>query len=105
LQTKYCLLRGAQNGSKYHVFIRSVVGGKEKYSCNEWVATPKPMSEDAKKFYDTGLRDFQMNQFPSALSSARKAEELDASNYVVKDLIRKLETTNHEGLVPEKSAE
>jgi hypothetical protein len=105
LQTKYCLLRGAQNGMKYHVFIRTVMNAKEKYSCNEWVATPKPMSEDAKKYYDAGLKDFQINQFQTALSSARKAEELDPDNYEIKDLIRKLETTNHEGLVPEKGGE
>ncbi len=101
LQTKYCLLRGAQNGLRYHVYIRSVVGGQEKYSCSELVIIPQPMSEEAKKYYDQGMEAFDKNNLSAALYAARKAEELDPNNYDIKDLIQKLETTHHEGLVPE----
>jgi hypothetical protein len=104
LQTNYCLLRGAQNGVPYHIIIRSVVGGEEKYSCNEWVVTPRPMLEDAKKFYDIGVDDLKQNDISSALYSARKAEEFDPNNYDIKNLIRELETTHHEGLIPENNA-
>jgi hypothetical protein len=103
LQTKYCLLRGAKNGARYHIIIRSVVGGQEKYSCNEWLAVPQPMSEDARKYYDEGMSYFNQNNLTSALYVTRKAEELDPNNYDIKDLIRKLETSHHEGLVPEES--
>jgi hypothetical protein len=101
LQTKYCLLRGAKNGLRYHIYIRSVVGGQEKYSCNEWIAIAQPMSEDAKKYYDQGLQELNLNKGSSALYDARKAEEFDPNNYDIKNLIQKLETTNHAGLVPE----
>jgi hypothetical protein len=102
LQTKYCLLRGAVNGLPYHVFIRSVVGGQERYECNEWVVTARPMSEDARKYFDQGLAYFKQNNLSAALYSAQKAEEFDPNNYDIKDLIQKLKTTDHEGLVPEE---
>ncbi|HTC22361.1 MAG TPA: fibronectin type III domain-containing protein, partial [bacterium] len=102
LLTKYCLLRGAKNGLRYHIFIRSVVDGQEKYSCNEWVAIAQPMSEDAKKYYDQGLEALNQNKVSTALYAARKAEEFDPNNYDIKNLIQKLETTNHDGLVPEE---
>lgn len=101
LTSNYCLLRGAQNGARYHLFIRSVVGTEEKYRCDEWVTAPRPMSDDAKHFYDAGLQSFNSNNLPAALFSTRKAEESDPNNYEIKDLLRKLENTNHEGLVPE----
>ncbi len=100
LQTKFCLLRGAKNGVRYHVFIQSVVGGQEKYSCNEWVVVARPMSTEAKRYYDRGMDAFNHNQVSAALYSARKAEEYDPNNYDIKDLINKLETSHHEGLVP-----
>jgi homoserine acetyltransferase len=103
LSTKYCLLRGAKNGLRYHLFIRSVVDGKEKFSCDEWVTTPKKMSADAQKYYDQGTAYFDKKDLSSALYTARKAEEFDPNNYDIKNLIRKLETTHHEGLVPEES--
>lgn len=102
LQTKYCLLRGATNGIRYHIIVRSVVGGQEKYACNEWVVTPRPILDDAKKDYDQGVNDFALNDISSALYEARKAEQFDPNNYDIKNLIRKLETTHHEGLVPEE---
>ena len=102
LSTKYCLLRGAKNGLRYHLIIRSVQAGVEKYSCDEWVAVPQPMSEDAKKYFDRGMTSFNQNNLSAALYSARKAEEFDPNNYDIKNLIRKLETTHHEGLVPEE---
>jgi hypothetical protein len=102
LQTKYCLLRGAVNGKRYHIVIRSVVDGQEKYSCQEWVAIPEPMSENAKQFFDDGMKYFNQGDLAGALHAARKAEELDPNNYEVKDLLRKLETTHHEGLVPQE---
>ena len=102
LQTRYCLLRGAKNGLRYHLFIRSVSGGNEKYSCDEWVVTAQPMTEEAKKYYDQGVQAFQQGRISTALYQARQAEELDPNNYDIKDLIRKLQTTNHEGLVPEE---
>jgi len=101
LTGNYCLLRGAQNGVRYHIFIRSVVGTEEKYRCDDWVTEPRPMSDDARHFYDAGLQSFNANDLPAALFSARKAEEVDPNNYEIKDLLRKLETTHHEGLVPE----
>jgi len=101
LTSNYCLLRGAQNGVRYHLFIRSVVGGEEKYRCDEWITAPRPMSDEAKHFYDAGLQSFNANDLPTALFSARKAEEVDPNNYEIKDLLRKLETTNHDGLVQE----
>ena len=102
LQTKYCLLKGAQNAVRYHILIRSVVGGQEKYACNEWVVTARPMLDDAKKYYDQGVNNFNQNKISSALYQARKAEEFDPNNYDIKNLIRKLETTHHEGLVPDE---
>jgi hypothetical protein len=102
LQTKYCLLRGAKNEVRYRVFIRSIIEGKEKYSCEEWVVVPKPMAANAKKFYDQGLAAFEQKRLSAALYAARKAEELDPNNYDIQDLIRKLETSHHEGLVPEE---
>lgn len=102
LQTKYCLLRGAKNGIRYHIIIRSIVDGKEKYSCNEWIAIPQPMSESAQEYYKSGVKYFNDNKLAAALHAAHKAEEFDPNNYEVKDLIRKLETTHHEGLVPEE---
>jgi hypothetical protein len=101
LQTKYCLLRGAKNGLRYHIYIRSVVDGQEKYSCNEWIAIAQPMSGDAKKYYDQGMEAFNQNKVSVALYAARKAEEFDPNNYDIKNLIEKLETTHHDGLVPE----
>ena len=101
LQTKYCLLRGAQNGLRYHIYIRSVVAGQEKYSCGEWVVIAEPMSAEAKKYYDQGMEALEQNKVSTALYAARKAEELDPNNYDIKDLIQKLETTHHEGLAPE----
>lgn len=102
LQTRYCLLKGAKNGLRYHVFIRSVVGDQEKFACNEWVVTAQPMSESAQKYYEQGLAEFRANHTSSALFLARKAEEFDPNNYDIKNLIQKLETTHHEGLVPEE---
>lgn len=102
LQTKYCLLRGASNGIRYHIFVRSVVDGKEKYSCNEWVVTPRPMAENAKAYYDQGVNYFDQDKLSEALYSARKAEELDPNSYDIKNLIRKLETSHHDGLVPDQ---
>ncbi len=101
LKTKYCLLRGAQNGLRYHVYIRAVVGDQEKFSSGEWVVVAQPMLEEAKKYYDQGVEAFGKSKVSIALYSARKAEELDPNNYDIKDLIQKLETTHHEGLVPE----
>jgi len=103
LQTKYCLLRKAKNGVRYHIIIRSVVGGQEKYSCNEWVTTPQPMSAEAKRYYSEAVGFFNQKNLSTALYSARKAEELDANNYEIKDLLEKLETSHHEGLVPEEN--
>ena len=103
LQTKYCLLKGAKNNIRYHIVIRSVVGGQEKYACDEWIVTAQPMLDNAKKYYDEGVGDFNQNKISSALYQARKAEEFDPNNYDIKNLIRKLETTHHEGLVPEDS--
>jgi hypothetical protein len=97
----YCLLRGAQNGVKYHLYVRSVVGGEEKYRCDEWITIPRPMSDEARHFYDAGVQSFNANDMPSALFSTRKAEEMDPNNYEIKDLLRKMENTHHEGLVPE----
>lgn len=102
LLTKYCLLRGAKNGLRYHLFIRSMVDGKEAYACDEWVTTPQPMSENARKYYDEGVADFNSQKLSAALYSARKAEEFDPNNYDIKDLIQKLETSHHEGLVPDE---
>ncbi len=101
LKTKYCLLRGAQNNLRYHIYVRSVVAGEEKYSCGEWVVIAKPMSDEAKKYFDLGIDAFDKSKVSEALYFARKAEELDPNNYDIKDLIQKLETTHHEGLVPE----
>ena len=103
LLTKYCLLRGAKNGLRYHVVIKSVVGGQEKFACNEWVVIAQPMNEEAKKYYDQGVTQFNQNKISEALYSARKAEEFDPNNYDIKNLIQKLETSSHEGLVPEDS--
>src|SRR5579871_58403 len=97
LQTKYCLLRGAKNGMSYHIIIRSVVEGQEKYACNEWVVTARPILDDAKKYYDEGVSDFNQDKISSALYQAHKAEEFDPNNYDIKNLIRKLETTHHDG--------
>lgn len=102
LQTKYCLLRGAKNGLRYHLYIRSVVNGKEAFSCNEWVVIPQPMADSAKKYYDQGLKYFDENKTSSSLYSTRKAEEFDPNNYDIKNLLRKLENTHHDGLVPEE---
>lgn len=102
LKTRYCLLKGAKNGVRYHVFIRSVVGDQEKFECNEWIVTAQPMSEQAQKFYEQGLSEFKDGHFSTALYLARKAEEFDPNNYDIKNLIQKLETTHHEGLVPEE---
>jgi len=102
LKTKYCLLRGAKNGMRYRIFIRSVVDGKEAFACNEWVAIPRAMAENAKKYYEQGLAAFEQKRLSAALYSAHKAEELDPNNYDIKNLIRKLETSQHEGLVPEE---
>jgi hypothetical protein len=101
LSTKYCLLRGAKNSVRYHIVIRSVIDGQEKYSCDEWIAVAQPMTEDAKKYYDQSLADFKQNKTSEALYEARKAEEFDPNDYDIKNLIQKLETTHHEGLVPE----
>jgi hypothetical protein len=101
LTTQYCLLRGAQNGVRYHIYIRSEVGGEEKDRCDDWVTIPRPMSDAAKHFYDEGTASFNANNLPAALFSARKAEELDPNNFEIKDLLRKLETSSHDGLVPE----
>ncbi len=102
LTTKYCLLRGAVNGTRYHVYITSVVDGKEKLSCNEFIATPKPMDEDAQHYYQVGVQYFNQNNLSAALYAARKAEDLDPDNYDIKDLLRKLDTTHSEGLVTQE---
>jgi hypothetical protein len=102
LKANYCLLRGAKNGIRYHLVIRSIVNGKESFSCNEWVVSPRPISEEAKHYYESGLKYFHQNNLPTALFTIRKAEEIDPNNYDIKDLLHKLETNNHEGLVPEK---
>jgi hypothetical protein len=103
LQTTYCLLKGAKNGVRYHFFIRSVIEGQEKFSGNVWVTTPKPMSGEAQKYFEAAFKDYQGNNLSSALYAVRKAEELDPNNFDIKDLIRRLETTHHEGLIPEAS--
>ncbi|HVM32108.1 MAG TPA: hypothetical protein VMU88_03175, partial [bacterium] len=76
LTTQYCLLRGAVNGTAYHVYITSVVDGKEKLSSNEFIATPKPMAQDADHYYQAGVQYFNQNNLSAALYAARKAEEL-----------------------------
>lgn len=101
LLSKYCLLRGAKNGLRYHLIIKSMVDGQEGFACDEWVTTPQPMSENAKKYYDEGVNSFNSQKLSAALYSARKAEEFDPNNYDIKNLIQKLETSHHEGLVPE----
>ena len=63
------------------------------------------MVEDAKKYYDQGVSFFNSNKLSDALYAARKAEQFDPNNYDIKNLIRKLETSHHEGLVPESGAQ
>jgi hypothetical protein len=101
IQSKYCLLRGAKNGVRYHAYVTSYVDGKEKSSCNEWITTPRPMSDDAKHYYDQALSFMKDGKEASALYSLRKAEELDPNNYEIKDLLKRQQTSTHEGLVPE----
>lgn len=101
LKTDYCLLRGAVNGTRYHLYVTAVVDGKEKFKSNEFTATPRPMSKDALRFYDLGVGFFNQNNLPEALYAARKAEALDPDDYDVRDLLRKLDTTHQQGLVPQ----
>jgi hypothetical protein len=61
------------------------------------------MSLGAQGYYDAGLKYFAQDKLAEALYSARKAEEYDPNNYEIKNLINKLETTHHEGLVPESN--
>ena len=102
LDTKYCLLRGAVNGSRYQIYIVSVIDGKEKLSSNVFIATPKPMSDDALHYYQVGVQYFNLNNLSAALYATRKAEELDPDNYDIKDLLRKLDTTHSQGLVSQE---
>ncbi|MGH7738953.1 MAG: hypothetical protein ACREL1_02285, partial [bacterium] len=101
LKTQYCLLRGAVNGTHYDLYVTAVVDGKEKFKSNEFTATPRPMSKDARRFYDLGVAFFNQNKMPEALYAARKAEALDPDDYDVRDLLRKLDTTHQQGLVPQ----
>lgn len=101
LRTRFCLLRGAKNGVRYHLYIRSVVGDQERYSSDEWTVDTRPMSAEAKKYYDHGLDEFRADHISAAQYSAHKAETFDPNDYDIKDLIQKLETTTHEGLAPE----
>jgi hypothetical protein len=102
LTTKYCLLRGATNGASYHIYVRSVVDGKEGPASNEFIATARPMSSDAQHYYDIGLQYFNQNNLSASLYATRKAEAFDPDNYDIKDLLRKLENAHNEGLVSQE---
>ncbi len=101
-QTNYCLLDGVKNGVRYHLYVRSVVQGEEKSSSGDWVAEPKPMSKQARTYYEAGLDDLNRNNRGASLGKARKAEEMDRNNYEIQDLYQKLESPDHQGLVSEQ---
>jgi hypothetical protein len=99
LMSNYCLLRGAQNGILYRAYITAVVDGNEGPPSGELAVTPRPMSAEARHYYDLGVDQLNTNKLSASLYSARKAEELDPNNYEINDLIRKLEEAMKKGLV------
>ncbi len=101
LQGDSCLLRGALNGLPYHIYVRSIVQGKEKYLSNELIAKARPMATEAKEFYDKAMIEFGRKHMSEALSAIRKAEEIDPRDYELKDFHLRLESPDQGGLVPE----
>jgi len=104
LQSGSCLLRGTKNGYRYHIYVRSIVQGKEKYLSEELVVTSHPMAKEAREFYDRGLVELGKKHWVDALSAFRKAEEFDPDDYEIKDILIKLKTPKQKGLVPEANA-
>jgi hypothetical protein len=103
LETDYCVLRAAQNDIKYRIYIRLVVDGRQGTPSNEVTATPRPILPIAKEFFDIGVKDLNEGKFEEGLSAARKAEEQDPTNIDVKELLRRLQKAQDEGLIKEKS--
>jgi len=99
LKSQQCILRGAQNGSWYKVYVTAIIGGKESPRSGEISVTPRPMSLEAKHFYDLGVRQLDENKLSASLYATRKAEELDPNNYEIKELLRKLVDASKKGLV------
>lgn len=96
LGTDYCVLRGAQNGVKYHVYLCLVIDGKQSKPSNEIVVVPRPILDSAKEAYDAGVVDLDAGKLEEGLASARKAEELDPGNIDIKELIRRLQKAREE---------
>ncbi len=90
LTSEECLLRGARNGAQYQICVSVVVDGKESARSRELTVTPRPMTEEAKHYYDMGVQQFVEKRLPAALYAARTAETIDPNNHEIKDLLRKL---------------
>ena len=103
LQGDSCLLRGSKNGLRYHIYIRSIVQGKEKYLSNELISVSHPMVETAKKYYDKSLSEFGRNRRAEAILAIQKAEDLDPRDFEIKDFRLRLEAQDRKGLVLEEN--
>jgi len=101
LETDYCVLRGAMNGVKYHIYLCLVTDGKQGPPSNEVTAIPRPILPAAKESYDIGVQYFNEGKYEEGLSAARKAEQQDPENIDVKELLRRLQKAKNEGLVKE----
>jgi hypothetical protein len=99
LKEEQCLLRGARNGIPYRLCVTAVIEGKESARSNALSVTPRPMLEEARRYYDEGVRLFGEDKLSSSLYSVRRAEALDPNNYEIKDLLRKLQEAMQKGLV------
>lgn len=103
LAEKECVLRGAQNGKGHRLYVTAVVQGQEKAPSREILATPRAMTAEARHFYDMGLAQFEEGKISASLYAARKAEELDPNDWMVKELLRKLDTAMKKGLIEPES--
>ncbi len=99
LETNYCVLRGAQNGVAYHIYVRLIVNGRQGSPSTEITAIPRPLLEEAKMFFDRGVEYLNRREIEPGLAAARQAEQLDAANYDIKELIRRLQNARKEGLL------
>ncbi|GEM_PF-1911523 len=99
LETNYCVLRGAHNGVRYHVYVRLIVNGKQGEPSHEIVLTPRPILGEAKPFYDRGVVSLDSGDTETAMAQARQAEQLDPDNFDIKELLRRIVTARQEGLL------
>lgn len=94
-----CLLKGAEDGKRYQLYVQSILAEGEGPRSYSVTAEPRPMQNEARHFFDQAMKLYNEKQYSRSLYMARRAEELEPVNYAVKELLRKLQAAYKSGWV------